>query len=209
MSTRIKICGLTRVEDALAAVAAGADALGFIFYDRSPRYVAPEVVASITRQLPPLVTKVGVFVNAPAAEIRRVVEVAGLDIPQLHGEETPEFCARLGWPVVKAFRLQSAAAVDQLASYPVAAWLLDAYVPGLRGGTGAQFNWEWAIQAKAGGRPVILAGGLTPDNVAEAVRTVRPYAVDVSSGVETAPGQKDIPRLRELIRAVRAADLQP
>jgi phosphoribosylanthranilate isomerase len=209
MSTRIKICGLTRVADALAAVAAGADALGFIFYDRSPRYVAPEVVASITRQLPPLVTKVGVFVNAPAAEIRRVVQVAGLDIPQLHGEETPEFCARLGWPVIKAFRLQNAAAVAQLASYPVAAWLLDAFVPGLRGGTGAQFNWEWAIQARAAGRPVILAGGLTPDNVAEAVRTVRPYAVDVSSGVETAPGQKDIPRLQQLIRAVRAADLNP
>ncbi len=208
MSTRIKICGLTTVEDALAAVAAGADALGFIFYDRSPRYVAPEMVASITRQLPPLVTKVGVFVNAPAAEIRRVVQVAGLDIPQLHGEETPEFCARLGWPVIKAFRLQSAAAVAQLASYPVAAWLLDAFVPGLRGGTGAQFNWEWAIQAKAGGRPVILAGGLTPDNVAEAVRTVQPYAVDISSGVETAPGQKDIPRLQQLIRAVRAADLK-
>lgn len=205
MSVRIKICGITNVEDARAAVAAGADALGFMFYERSPRCVSPHAAAAIVRALPPSVARVGVFVNAGEAEVRRVAVESGVDTLQFHGEETPEFCRRFApLKVWKAFRIQGAESLAALRDYDTDAWLLDSFVPGQLGGTGAMFNWELAVEAKKFGRPIILAGGLTPANVAEAVRQVRPFAVDVSSGVESALGRKDPQKLRDFIAAAKA-----
>jgi phosphoribosylanthranilate isomerase len=225
MTLRVKICGITRLPDALAAVEAGADALGFMFYERSPRYVRAAAAAQIIRELPPRVTRVGVFVNATEEEVRRTAAECGLDALQFHGEESPEFCARFGgevsadvlrtlsraadgglgpvFRVIKAFRIRDADSLDALPAYRCGAWLLDSYVPGQPGGTGSTFNWDLAIEAGRAGRPVILAGGLVPENVAEAVRRVRPYGVDVSSGVESAPGRKDPARVRAFVQAAR------
>jgi len=201
----IKICGITNVEDARLAVDAGADALGFVFYPPSPRYVTPERAASIIRALPPFVTAVGLFVDEPAEAINAVAESCGLDRIQLHGGEPPDLCTAVRRRVIKAFRIQSAESLVNLPSYRVSAYLLDAYVEGaLPGGTGASFAWELAVQAKPYG-PVILAGGLTPANVEEAIRQVRPYGVDVSSGVERAPGLKDHHKVRTFIAHAKAA----
>lgn len=187
---KIKICGITNIEDALAAVEAGADALGFVFFEKSPRNISPEQAARIIRQLPPFVQIVGLFVNEQAAVINTIADQCGLDIVQLHGDESPEFCAGVKRRVIKAFRVRDQSSLDQIGDYDVAACLLDAWSPAARGGTGETFNWEIAAAAAAS-RCIILAGGLTSGNVAEAVKTVRPYAVDVSSGVENAPGCKD------------------
>ena len=209
MNVRVKICGLTRVSDALAAVEAGADALGFMFYSRSPRHVTGAQAREIARHLPPFVARVGVFVNPDEAEVRELAAAVGLTAIQLHGEESPAVCARLaaaGLPVIKAWRVRDAASLAGLTAYrAVSAWLLDAYVKGQRGGTGERFNWELAEQARAHGVPIILAGGLTPENAAAAARQVRPYGLDVSSGVETTPGQKDPARIRAFLAAVRSA----
>ena len=206
--TRIKICGLTRVGDALAAVEAGADALGFVFVPGTPRFVTPAQAAAIVRELPPFVAKVGLFVNAEAGVVHDTVAAAGLDTVQLHGEETPEFAAALRGPlkVLKAFRIRDAGSVAQVPPYrdAVDAFLLDAFVAGAHGGTGAKFDWSLALPAKELGRPVILAGGLTPENAAEAVRQVRPFALDVSSGVESAPGHKDAEKVRRFIANARS-----
>ncbi|MCZ7639282.1 MAG: phosphoribosylanthranilate isomerase [Verrucomicrobia bacterium] len=204
MSVRVKICGVTRLEDAQAAVEAGADALGFMFYERSPRRVSVAVGAAICRQLPPFVSKVGVFVDAAIEVIEEAVVQCGLDVVQLHGGESPAFCGRLSRPVIKAVRVRGPETLAELAGYATAAWLLDAYVPGQRGGTGATFDWGLATQAVGLGRPVILAGGLTAANVAAAVRQVRPYAVDVSSGVESEPGRKDAAAIEAFVRAAKA-----
>lgn len=187
---KIKICGITSIEDALAAVEAGADALGFVFFEKSPRAITPEQAAAIIRRLPPLVQVVGLFVNEQVAVINTIADQCGLDIVQLHGDETPQFCAGVKRRVIKAFRVRDQSSLDQIGEYDVAACLLDAWSPAARGGTGETFNWEIAAAAAAS-RCIVLAGGLTPENVAEAVKTVRPYAVDVSSGVESAPGNKD------------------
>ncbi|NBR87198.1 MAG: phosphoribosylanthranilate isomerase [Proteobacteria bacterium] len=204
MRTKVKICGLTRLPDALAAVEAGADALGFMFFAGSKRNIAPAAAAQIIRALPPFVAKVGVFVNASADTVRATVAECGLDTLQFHGEETPEFCRQFApLKVVKAFRIQNADSLKPLPEYAVDAWLLDSYVAGQRGGTGEKFNWDLAAQAKELGRPVILAGGLTPENVADAVQQVWPYGVDVSSGVESAPGQKDAGMVRRFVEIVR------
>ena len=203
MMVRVKICGITSLRDALAAVEAGADALGFMFYEESPRAVSVRQAREIIRRLPPFVSKVGVFVNATAAQVKRIARECELDTLQFHGQETPDYCARFSLPVIKAFRIRDAASVRELPAYPVAAWLLDSFVPGRLGGTGAKFNWDLAVLARQAGRPVILAGGLTPANVAKAVRRVRPYAVDVSSGVETAPGVKDADKMRAFIRKAK------
>ncbi len=204
MALRIKICGMTHPADARAAVEAGADALGFVFYETSPRRITPAAAAEIIRELPPFVAKVGVFVDATEAFIREVTARCGLDTLQLHGSESPEFCGRFaGLKVVKAFRLVDLDSLQALPTYPTHAWLLDSYVPGTPGGTGAKFNWNLAIEAKKLGRPIILAGGLTPQNISEAVRQVRPYGVDVSSGVESAPGRKDPGKIRAFIVAAR------
>ena len=205
MNVKVKICGITNAEDAVAAVDAGADALGFMFYPPSPRGVTREVAAQIIRQLPPFVAKVGVFVNPSEEEVRLAITGCGLDTVQFHGEESPEFCRQFGLKTLKAFRVQGLETLKLLPTYSTMAWLLDSFVAGTRGGTGNTFNWDIAMQAvKLGGR-VILAGGLTPDNAAEAVRKVRPFALDVSSGVESAPGRKDAAKVRAFIAAAKAA----
>ncbi len=203
MSVRVKVCGITRREDAEAAVAAGADALGFMFYAPSPRCVSVEAAAAICRALPPFISKVGVFVDADPAFLHEAADRCGLDVLQLHGDETPEYCQQCELPVIRAFRVRGPETLTSLAGFATAAWLLDSYVPGHRGGTGAVFNWELAAAAVALGRPVILAGGLSPENVARAVQQVRPYAVDVSSGVECAPGRKDPQRLAAFVNEAK------
>ena len=206
MRTKVKICGITRLPDALAAVEAGADALGFMFFEGSKRYITSAAAAQIIRALPPFVAKVGVFVNARAETVRAIIAECGLDTLQFHGEETPEFCRQFApLKVVKAFRIQNAESLKPLPDYAVDAWLLDSHVPGLRGGTGEKFNWDLACQAKELGRPVILAGGLTPENIADALQQVWPFGVDVSSGVESAPGLKDAGLVRRFVEIVREA----
>lgn len=205
MIVRVKICGITRTEDALAAADAGADALGFMLHEASPRRVTREQAGAIISTLPTFVSRVGVFVNPTETEVRAAIAECGIDTLQFHGEESPEFCRQFGLRVVKAFRVRDAESLKPLANFPTEAWLLDSFVAGQHGGTGAVFNWDLATQAvKQGGR-VILAGGLTPENAADAVRRVRPYALDVSSGVESAPGKKDPTQVRAFIAAAKGA----
>ncbi|MBI2412643.1 MAG: phosphoribosylanthranilate isomerase [Deltaproteobacteria bacterium] len=204
MPVRVKICGITNIEDAEAAVSFGADALGFIFYGKSPRYIDPVHAGSIIRALPPFVVKVGVLVNETLEEVRRVREEASLDRVQLHGDETPEYCAEVGAGVIKAFRIRGRTDIDKLALYDVPAFLLDTYKEGVPGGTGETFNWEIAVEASAE-RRIILSGGLNAENVAMAIKTVRPYAVDVSSGVEAAPGKKDLEKMKKFIDEAKTA----
>ncbi|MEA5115433.1 MAG: phosphoribosylanthranilate isomerase [Geobacteraceae bacterium] len=199
---KVKICGITNEDDALQAVDAGADALGFVFYNLSPRCITFEAAERIIRRLPPFVAAVGVFVNNPATFIASAVERSGIGIVQLHGDESPAFCSGLRHKVVKAFRVRDITSLDAIRNYPVSGYLLDAYVPGAYGGTGLTFNWETARLAKQYG-PIILAGGLNPTNVLKAVETVEPYGIDVSSGVEASPGKKDHARVTELIRRAK------
>jgi phosphoribosylanthranilate isomerase len=199
MQVKVKICGITRLPDALAAADSGADALGFVFYKGSPRCIAVQGAKAIIQALPPWISRVGVFVNETGEVIRQIAEACQLTCIQLHGLESPAFCQQFSLPVVKAFRVQNESILEQASQFETSAWLLDSYVPGQLGGTGAVFNWQWARQAKEKGRPVILAGGLTPENIANAVRSVEPYGVDVSSGVKSSPGIKDIPRMRDFI----------
>jgi phosphoribosylanthranilate isomerase len=206
MALRIKICGITSVEDARAAVAAGADALGFMFYEGSPRAISKAAAIEIIRELPPFVARVGVFVNPTEKAVIETMQHCGLDTLQFHGEEPPEFCRAFGLRVVKAFRMRDAASLEILQHYDSETWLLDSFVPDKLGGTGARFNWDLAVAAGKLGRPIILAGGLNPENVAQAVKHVRPYAVDVSSGVEMAPGKKDPARIRAFIAAARQVE---
>jgi len=205
MAVRVKICGITSLSDGLAAAEAGADALGFVFYQQSPRCISVGTAAGIIRQLPVEVVKAGVFVNAPEEQVYRAIQQCGLNLLQFHGDEPPEYCLQFGLMSMKAFRMRDEQSLEALAAYKTDAWLLDAYAPDKPGGTGATFNWDLAIAARKRGRPIFLAGGLTPDNVAEAVQRARPYAVDVSSGVEKAPGKKDAAKVKEFIEAVRAA----
>ncbi len=206
--TRIKICGITRREDALAAAAAGADAVGFVFYQKSPRHVAPAAAAAIARVLPPFVTAVGLFVDAPFGEVERVLAAVPLGLLQFHGDEPPEFCAQFGRPYIKAVRVRPGTDLLQYAArYPdAAALLLDAYRPGVPGGTGETFDWN-LIPGRI--RPaIVLSGGLGPGNVGAGIEAVRPLAVDVSSGVEAAPGIKDAALVRRFAAAVRKMDRQ-
>ncbi|HVI93953.1 MAG TPA: phosphoribosylanthranilate isomerase [Anaeromyxobacter sp.] len=198
---KVKICGITRLEDALEAARLGADALGFNFWPGSKRYVAPADARAIVRRLPPFVTAVGVFVDAPREEILRAVAASGIQVAQLHGDEPPELCASLPLPVVKALRIANAHALAALAAYEVSGFLLDAPSAGY-GGSGKTFDWSLATEAAAV-VPVMLAGGLTPENVAEAIRAVRPWGVDVASGVERAPGVKDLAKLRRFIETAK------
>jgi phosphoribosylanthranilate isomerase len=202
---RVKICGITSAEDALAAVEAGADALGFMFYPQSSRYVSVEQAIQIIANLPPFITKTGVFVDASRRTIDEAIISCHLDAVQLHGSESPEMCADFSRPVVKAFRMAGEESLSLLPAYKTSAWLLDSYVAGQLGGTGAKFNWELAVSAGRLGRPIILAGGLTPENVAVAVQHTRPFAVDVSSGVEFSPGRKDREKMDAFIRAAHSA----
>jgi phosphoribosylanthranilate isomerase len=188
MAVRVKICGITRLDDARHAVNAGADALGFVFYDKSPRRVAAQDAAAISAALPPFITRVGLFVDAPADFVNCVLQTVPLDLLQFHGDETPDYCAQFGKSYIKAVRVHAATDLLKYAADFDAAsgLLLDAYVPGIPGGTGESFDWK-LIPANFP-KPVVLSGGLTPANVAAAVQQTRPWAVDVSSGVESATG---------------------
>jgi phosphoribosylanthranilate isomerase len=199
---RVKICGITSMEDALQAVQAGADALGFVFYEKSPRYLPPERAASIISVLPPFVQVVGLFVNAEAGFVNDTADRCRLDLVQLHGDEPPDYCELIRRRVIKAFRVKDITSLDPVRNYSIAGILLDAFSPKAYGGTGLTFNWEVAQEAGQYG-PVILAGGLTPENVRQAVERVNPYGVDVSSGVETALGRKDPEKVREFIRQAK------
>jgi phosphoribosylanthranilate isomerase len=201
--TRVKVCGITTSDDALLAADLGADALGFIFYPKSPRYIPPPEAAEIIRRLPPFVASVGVFVDCPSQEINSIVEACCLTAVQLHGNETPDFCKQFRVKVIKAFRVKESGLPPEITRYETDAILLDAFVKGMPGGTGKTFSWEVAREAKRHGR-VILAGGLNCDNIRKAIEDVRPYAVDVSSGVEKAPGKKDPKRLTEFMTKVKA-----
>ncbi len=208
--TRIKMCGTTRLEDAQYAVSLGVDALGFIFVKKSPRYISSGPAASIIAVLPPFVTRVGVFVDASIEEIKGIVGTCGLTQVQLHGNEKPEFCAELkrwnrGLSICKAFRIGEGHIPVTISSYGsmVDSFLLDTWVKGVEGGTGQPFDWN-LVHSLALCRPLILAGGLNPDNVSAAIRAVSPYAIDINSGVEKAPGIKDRQLLRTLVERVRA-----
>ncbi|MBI4537834.1 MAG: phosphoribosylanthranilate isomerase [candidate division NC10 bacterium] len=203
--TRVKICGITSAGDAEAAVRSGADALGFVFVPGTPRHVSAEAAAEIVAALPPFVTPVGVFLDQPREEILACISRCGLQAVQLHGRESPELSRAMPLPVIKGLRIRDRESLSPLLCYPARAFLLDSHVEGAPGGTGTAFPWELAI-GLASRAPIILAGGLTPGNVAEAVRRVRPYGVDVSSGVERAPGRKDHRKLEEFIANVHSAD---
>jgi len=201
---KIKICGITNLEDALAAADAGADALGFNFYKKSPRYIEPDKAAEIIAQLPPFIMPVGIFVNEREEKIRENQALTCIQAIQLHGDESPEFCQRFGGRVIKAFQVRDKESLKNMAHYRVGAFLLDSYRDGVRGGTGVTFDWHLAVVAKTFGK-VILAGGLTPENVAEAVKLVQPYGVDVAGGVEREKGIKDHAKVRKFIAEVRRA----
>jgi phosphoribosylanthranilate isomerase len=201
---RIKICGITNLADAELAASLGAHALGFIFYAKSPRSVRPDAAREIIRNLPPLVMSVGVFVDEAAEVVREIAATAGLDWVQLHGQEPPDYCRALQRRVIKGFRIKDAGSLSVLPTYrgSVQAFLLDTYKAGTAGGTGETFDWGLARQAKELG-PVILAGGLNPGNVAQAIQEVQPAAVDVASGVEATPGKKDPEKLRKFFEAAK------
>ncbi|MDB6447026.1 MULTISPECIES: phosphoribosylanthranilate isomerase [Pseudomonas] len=204
-AVRSKICGITRVEDALAAVEAGADAIGLVFYARSPRAVTVQQARAIIRALPPFVTPVGLFVNASRCELGEILDAVPLALLQFHGDETPEDCEGWNLPYIKALRVKAgddiAAGCEAFAG--ASGILLDTYVEGVPGGTGEAF--DWSLVPRGLSKPIILAGGLTAENVAEAIRQVRPYAVDVSGGVEQAKGIKDPARIRAFMAAVHSS----
>jgi phosphoribosylanthranilate isomerase len=201
----VKICGITSVSDARAASDAGADALGFMFYPGSPRHLELQTAESIARDLPAGVIKVGVFVNPDERTVLDAIAACGLNVLQFHGEEECDFCRQFGLMTIKAFRVRDGTSLDQLDGCRTDAWLLDSAEPGRHGGTGKKFDWDLAARAVQRGRPIFLAGGLTPENVAAAVSQVRPFAVDVSTGVESSPGQKDARKGAAFIRNARQA----
>lgn len=202
---RSKICGITRIEDALAAARAGADAIGLVFYSKSPRAVTATQAKAIIAALPPFVTTVGLFVDATDAELTEILAAVPLDVLQFHGDESPEFCSGYGRPYLKALRVKPGDDVAAaMARYAEAAGiLLDTYVEGVPGGTGEAF--DWSLVPRDSSQPIILAGGLDAENVAAAIAQVRPYGVDVSGGVEQSKGIKDAGKIHAFVRAVRAA----
>ncbi|MCL6555755.1 MAG: phosphoribosylanthranilate isomerase [Burkholderiales bacterium] len=207
MPVRVKICGVTRVEDALAAAHAGADAIGLVFYEKSPRHVSLEAARAILARLPPFVTSVGLFVDAAPEAVRAVLAALPLDLLQFHGEEPPEYCRAFGRPYIKAVRVRPGVDLVEWAARfaDSRGLLLDAYVEGTPGGTGRVF--DWSLIPRDLPLPIVLSGGLAADNVEEAIRRVRPWAVDVSSGVEAAKGIKDAARIAAFMRGVRNADV--
>ncbi len=203
---KIKICGLTNAEDASAAVEAGADAVGFVFHKKSPRCAETAAVKAIVKELPPFVLPIGVFVNEDAKVVRDIMDSCGLTLAQLHGDETAAYCEMLGRPVLKAIRLRDRRSFLALAEFQgragVRGFLIDAFSPDAYGGTGQVADWSLAAEA-ASAATILLAGGLTPLTVSDAIRRVRPYGVDVSSGVEVSPGKKDHAKLRAFVQAAR------
>lgn len=207
MERFVKICGITNREDGLWAVECGATAVGLIFAKESPRRIELETAKSIVSALPRRggVRRIGVFVNEPVEFVNECIRELGLAYAQLHGEETPDYCRRVEGNVIKAIRVSDHRDVDRLRKYTVSAFLLDTFSPGKRGGTGRTFNWSLAVEAKECGAPIILSGGLNPENVVEAIETAAPAGVDASSGVELSPGKKDPEKVRAFVkRAMRA-----
>jgi phosphoribosylanthranilate isomerase len=206
VTTAVKICGVTRIEDALNAARHGAHAIGLVFYEPSPRYVDPGTAARIVRALPPFVTPVGLFVDASEDQVREISKATGIRLIQFHGSETPDFCARFAVPYMRAVRVRPGVDLLQYARdfESAQALLLDAYQEGLHGGTGATF--DWALIPPSLPLPIVLSGGLNPDNVSAAVRAVKPWAVDVSSGVEASKGIKDEAKIAAFIQGVRDVD---
>jgi len=201
---KVKICGITNLEDALAALKSGCDAVGFVFYRKSPRYISPKKAQNIISHLPGGILKVGVFVNAKEADIKRIAKLCKLSMLQFHGDETPEFCARFNkYKLIKAFRIRDKIDLKNLLTYKAQAFLFDAFVYSKFGGTGKKFNWNLLEIARGIKRPIFLSGGLNSGNVKKAMRQVHPAWVDVSSGVEIRPGKKDIKKLREFIKAAK------
>ena len=200
--TKVKICGTTSLNDALLAIESGADAVGFIFYKESPRNISQKDVKDIVVQLPPFIETVGVFVNETSDKVNRIAEQCRLTAVQLHGDESPAFCRRIKRRVIKAVRVKDAESLKGMSGYDVSGYLLDAFNEESRGGTGKIFDWNLALRAKKQG-PVIIAGGLNPFNVYTAIHRVKPYGVDVCSGVEKSPGIKDPEKVGEFIKAVR------
>ncbi len=206
MATRIKICGITQLEDGLTAVRLGAHALGFVFYPASPRYITPEAAARIIERLPPFVTTTALFVDAAHAQVEQIMTLSGVDLLQFHGNESETFCAGFNRPYIKALRMKPGLDIEaQAAQYHSARGiLLDAYRAGVPGGTGEAFDWgRIPLSLRPG---IILAGGLSPDNIRSAIEQVRPFAVDVSGGVEAAKGIKDHTKLKQFIEEVARAD---
>lgn len=207
--TRIKVCGITNHEDARAAAAAGADAIGFIFVEQSPRLVQPDRVRAITEELPPFIERVGVFRDEEIDVIREIIHYCHLTLVQLHGSESPEYCSKIPRPVIKTFSVRPESDSEELVPYAQVAsgFLLDTYHRHMAGGTGRTFDWKIVEKLRPPG-PVILAGGLNPDNVGEAISQVKPFAVDVNSGVEYQPGRKDLDKLKNFVLEVQKADEQ-
>ena len=201
---KVKICGITNYEDASIAVELGAVALGFIFAN-SPRQITPQKARDIIHALPPFVKTVGIFVNEESAEIKEILHYCGLNLVQLHGDESPDLCHELMPATIKALRIKDTSSIQSSLAYQgnVRALLLDTYSKDKAGGTGTTFDWQLAVKIKERGIPIILAGGLGPSNIDDAVRTVRPYAVDVNSGVEECPGKKSHKLMKDLMRKVR------
>ncbi len=200
---KVKVCGMTNLKDVLVAVDAGADAVGFIFYKKSPRSVNMKTVREIVQELPPFVDAVGVFVNETAEQINNITDRCNLDRVQLHGDESPTFCKRIKRRVIKAIRVKDIQSLKQLSGYSVNSFLLDTHSEGQQGGTGKVFDWTLVHPAKKYGS-IILAGGLTPANVRGAIQRVQPYGVDVCSGVESQPGIKDHTKMRAFLKNVKA-----
>ncbi len=201
---KIKICGITNLKDAKAAVEEGADALGFVFYKKSPRYIVPERASQIIRHLPRPVIKIGVFVNAQEKNIRRIARLCRLDMLQFHGNELPEFCARFrGYQIIKAFRIKDKINLKNISRYKTFAWLFDTFVKSKVGGTGKRFKWELIGKIDKITKPIFLSGGLTARNVREAIKVAHPNWVDVSSSVEIKPGQKDYAKVKKFIAAAK------
>jgi phosphoribosylanthranilate isomerase len=202
--TRVKICGITTREDAQVAVEAGADMIGLIFYPPSPRYVTPAQAHRIVAHLPPACAAVGVFVNASLDTVTQIARTSGVHMVQLHGVESPEMCQQLPWRVIKSFRFTAHVQPEMMQQYSVEALLIEGFHPDVYGGGGVQADWQLVASLHRYGR-IILAGGLTPENVRDAIRIVRPYAVDVCGGVEATPGTKDWDQVRAFIRNAKRA----
>jgi phosphoribosylanthranilate isomerase len=200
---KIKICGITNMDDALLAADLGSDALGFIFVKTSPRYIRPTLARKIIQELPPFIVPVGVVADAAREDVLDLIEETRIGCVQFHGNESPKQLAKFPVPIYKSFRVNKDFNPETLRWYKVSAYLLDTYVDDAFGGTGKTFDWDVAVKAKAYGR-IILAGGLTPENIIEAVKKVQPYAVDVNSGVESASGKKDKNKLEQLFKTIRS-----